>query len=161
MVLQTACSLVDLKDTFCSILTFLFAAGLEFYSMLLATISDCVFCAAWNSSIFGGRFPRQITRAQWQQKSFHGAADVFGEHEGSGSQYLAWWVKFGTQGNVNNVQSCFYFAPMLVSIKPAADAHFDCNMIRRQWEESRCCATFALSVSGRFRLIGIHWFTTT
>lgn len=44
-------SLVDLKDTFCSILTLLFSArilfGLGFHSMLLTTISDCFFLRCW------------------------------------------------------------------------------------------------------------------
>ena len=71
-------SLVDLKDTFCSILTLLFSArilfGLGFHSMLLTTISDCFFFALLETfQFFGDSLPRQITRG------LHGTKNRFME----------------------------------------------------------------------------------
>lgn len=118
-------SLVDLKDTFCSILTLLFSArilfGLGFHSMLLTTISDCFFCAAGNVSIFWGKPSKaNHTGSSWHQKSFHGAADVVNVSMG---------IRISVSSLVGEIwhskecQSCsiISFAPMLVSIKQAAD----------------------------------------
>ena len=118
-------SLVDLKDTFCSILTLLFSArilfGLGFNSMLLTTISDCFFLRCWKRFNFlATAFQGKSHGVNGTKKSFHGVADVFGEH---GGIRISVSSLVGEIWHSKECQSCssISFAPMLVSIKQAAD----------------------------------------